>query len=60
VLNQTDRISFYGAASVSGGFEAVKYDGHHACGGIRNIHRVSAEQGDLRDQLRQRMVKHVA
>jgi hypothetical protein len=49
-----------GATSVSRQFEALKRDGHHACGGMTKTDRPPAERGDLRDQLRQMMMKHVA
>ena len=49
-----------GAASVSAQFETVKHHGHHAGGGMTKTDRVPAERGDLRDPLRQMMMKHIA
>jgi hypothetical protein len=47
-----------GATSVSRQFEALKRDGHHTC--TTKTDPMPAERGDLRDQLRQMMMKHVA
>jgi len=47
-----------GAASISGRFETVKHDGHYACGGMIKTDRMPAERGELRDELRQMMMKH--